>query len=307
VAVTQMNSAQSQLNTILAMQSREMDKINQQRELGVLDADQQVEAINAVTVKYAGSIQYLAEELLSFIAIVREKGGMAPEQLAEMEAAANRMLDKSKAGIKASKEWETTLVNSVAQNGVNAIDSIAQSMAKIVTGQQGIGEGFRNMGVAAAQFFANLMRDLAMAIIRTQILKALQSMGGGVGAAATAALGSGAHHNGGIAGSTPTFTRAVSAGAFLGAPRYHTGGIAGFAPNEVPAVLQKGEEVLTRNDPRHVLNGGKSSGDTSIRAVLVDDPARIPAAMASPDGERAVLLHLKNNIPTIKQMLGQRK
>jgi uncharacterized protein (UPF0335 family) len=34
-------------------------------------------------------------------------------------------------------------------------------------------------------------------------------------------------------------------------PRYHTGGLAGLKPDEVPAVLLKNEEVLTRDDPRH--------------------------------------------------------
>ena len=38
--------------------------------------------------------------------------------------------------------------------------------------------------------------------------------------------------------------------------RYHTGGISGLRPDEVPAVLQRGEEVLTANDPRHRDNGG---------------------------------------------------
>jgi hypothetical protein len=38
--------------------------------------------------------------------------------------------------------------------------------------------------------------------------------------------------------------------------RYHTGGIAGLAADEVPAVLKKGEEVLTEADPRHRDNFG---------------------------------------------------
>lgn len=38
---------------------------------------------------------------------------------------------------------------------------------------------------------------------------------------------------------------------FGSAPRYHTGGLAGLKPDEVPAVLLKNEEVLTRDDPRH--------------------------------------------------------
>ncbi len=54
-------------------------------------------------------------------------------------------------------------------------------------------------------------------------------------------------------------------GAFGSLPKYHTGGIVGLRPNEVPSILQKGEEVLTENDPRHRNNfGGFGSGSTNV-------------------------------------------
>jgi len=62
-------------------------------------------------------------------------------------------------------------------------------------------------------------------------------------------------HGGGIVGRVLRYrpmTEAVAA-AFAGAPKFHTGGL---AADEVPAILQKGEEVLTRDDPRHILNQG---------------------------------------------------
>lgn len=65
-------------------------------------------------------------------------------------------------------------------------------------------------------------------------------------------------HEGGIVGS-PARGRSVPMSTFSGAPRYHSGGMAG---DEVPAILQRGEEVLTRKDPRHALNGG--GGRTTV-------------------------------------------
>jgi hypothetical protein len=62
-------------------------------------------------------------------------------------------------------------------------------------------------------------------------------------------------HRGGIAGAL-TDQRLVPAALFAGAPRYHRGGLAG---DEVPAILRRGEEVLTRADPRHRENGGGES------------------------------------------------
>ncbi len=76
-------------------------------------------------------------------------------------------------------------------------------------------------------------------------------------------------HTGGIAGS-PAVAHAVPASAFAGAPRYHSGGLAGLKPNEVPAILQRGEEVLTANDPRHRNNFG---GGLTINMTVVTDNA----------------------------------
>jgi hypothetical protein len=84
---------------------------------------------------------------------------------------------------------------------------------------------------------------------------------GSVGASSTLAMPgaenvfAGFAHRGGIAGAL-TDQRLVPAALFAGAPRYHRGGLAG---DEVPAILRRGEEVLTRADPRHRENGGGES------------------------------------------------
>lgn len=51
-------------------------------------------------------------------------------------------------------------------------------------------------------------------------------------------------HKGGRVGDA-TERRRVSALAFAAAPRLHGGGVAGIRPNEVPAILERGERVLT--------------------------------------------------------------
>ncbi len=64
----------------------------------------------------------------------------------------------------------------------------------------------------------------------------------------------GGYHSGGVVGRDASFYREYPAWMFAEAPRYHKGGVAGFRPGEIPAILQYGEEVLTRNDPRHRNN-----------------------------------------------------
>lgn len=61
-------------------------------------------------------------------------------------------------------------------------------------------------------------------------------------------------HQGGIVGSGGP-GRLVPASAFAGAQYFHDGGLA-LRANELPGILKIGEEVLTREDPRHTLNGG---------------------------------------------------
>jgi hypothetical protein len=60
-------------------------------------------------------------------------------------------------------------------------------------------------------------------------------------------------HTGGMVGAGGSM-RALPALAFAQAPRLHSGGWAGLRPDEVPAILQRGERVLSRRD---VANGGR--------------------------------------------------
>lgn len=64
-------------------------------------------------------------------------------------------------------------------------------------------------------------------------------------------------HEGGMVGG-PSPTRGVPALAFAGAQRYHSGGFPGLRPDEVPAILQRGERVLSRDQVRRGMGGGAS-------------------------------------------------
>ena len=88
-------------------------------------------------------------------------------------------------------------------------------------------------------------------------------MGGG--------LLAGTFHDGGVVGG-PSQMRAVPAMAFGGAPRLHSGGWAGLRPDEVPAILQRGELVLSRAQLRAIATareGAHSVDDTRTRPVQV--------------------------------------
>jgi tape measure domain-containing protein len=65
-------------------------------------------------------------------------------------------------------------------------------------------------------------------------------------------------HSGGIVGKNASFSGYASASMFAGAPKYARGGLVGLQAGERPIIAHDGEEVLTKNDPRHRNNGGGS-------------------------------------------------
>src|SRR5690606_19527794 len=90
-------------------------------------------------------------------------------------------------------------------------------------------------------------------------------------------------HSGGVVGEAAA-ARTLPALAWLGALRYRAGGIAGLAPDEVPAILRRGEEVLTADDPRHRANGGGQAA--GVRIINVIDPGVTHDHLQTPAGER---------------------
>lgn len=195
-----------------------------------------------------------------------------------------------------------------ARGMTNAFSVGAKSLATFITQGGSLKDVFSDVGKAFLQFAADFLLQIAQMIIQQTIFNAISGMfgGGGPGGVIAAAV----NHTGGLAGDSSGGTsRAVSPGWFTNAVRYHTGGIAGLAPNEVPAILQKNEEVLTRDDPRHILNGGaggqgQGPSQVGIRNVLVMDPDNISDAMRSSSGEKVVLNHIKVNAPAIRRLLG---
>ena len=77
--------------------------------------------------------------------------------------------------------------------------------------------------------------------------------------------------------------------------RYHTGGIAGLAPDEVPAVLKKGEEVLTQADPRHRDNGGGRGDVISVNVQAQPGMSRATALQQGRDIADGIALARRRN------------
>jgi hypothetical protein len=104
-------------------------------------------------------------------------------------------------------------------------------------------------------------------------------MAGGGGGEAGGGIGmmlAGLFHQGGVVGRDAGPVRTVDASLFLTAPRYHTGGIAGLAPDELPAILRRGEAVLT---PQQMAALGSGMREREAR----QPPVTVVMNIATPD------------------------
>lgn len=152
--------------------------------------------------------------------------------------------------------------------------------------------------------FVQTIHRMVSELLAQQILRSFfTSMAGGDPSSIFSTLAAGVHHTGGIAGSGPV--RQVSPLAFVNAPRYHSGGIAGIKPDEVPAVLQRGEEVLTPSDPRHRMNqaGVESPAPANFRIINAVDPRFVTESMGSAAGEKVIMNVILRNSTGIRQLL----
>ena len=287
--------------------------INAKADAGIISESEQVEQLNALYDESKVKILANIDALRQFA--IANQAAMDPEAFNALMVNLDTMQVKIENSQRAVEKFYVQLTSGLLNGLDTAFDSIVDNLTKVYQGTQSWGEAVQQLGVTMGLFFADLMKDLAMAILKTMILRYLQSFSGAGGimgsiGSAAGSLVSGQNHTGGVAGGGGGHKRALPAAAFATAPRYHTGGIAGSAPNsglrpnEVPSVLQKGEEVLTRDDPRHILNGGGNKGPSSLRIIAVDDQrAALAEAMKTPEGQQALIVGLKGQIGTVKKMV----
>jgi hypothetical protein len=124
----------------------------------------------------------------------------------------------------------------------SAFRSAEDAIASFVTG------GKIDFKALADSILADITRIAVRSAILGPLANALGGSGGGLFGGLFGGGGglfAGIFHQGGVAGG-PAQQRLVPALAFAGAPRFHDGGVAGLRADEVPAILQRGEMVLSR-------------------------------------------------------------
>ena len=132
--------------------------------------------------------------------------------------------------------------------------------------EDAVGEFVKTGKLNFGDLVSSILADLAKLAIRKSVLGPVADMLsgalGGIGGIFAPVL-----HSGGMVGDSAS-GRMIPALAFAGAPRMHSGGWAGLRPDEVPAILQKGERVLSRREL--AAQGGSQAGGGQSIAVTIN-------------------------------------
>jgi lambda family phage tail tape measure protein len=187
-----------------------------------------------------------------------------------------------KAAEVAKSAWETAAV-SLKDYATSARDvgkGIGDALTSAFTSaENAIGQFVKTGKLDFRSLVTSLLADMAKLSARRLILgplaNALSGALGNLGTLFAPVL----HAGGMVGGAAPS--RMVPAMAFAGAPRMHGGGFAGLGPDEVPAILQRGEQVLSRRE----VAAGAGSAQITVR-VFVEDDGRL-GAIARQEGAAA--------------------
>lgn len=291
---------EDEIDKFTAKQNGKLKQIDVLKTSGLLgneDAERRTEAVNEST---ASRLALYQAELQKMV----QKG--IPEAQAALTALEQQMLGMP---VKAQTNFEVFWQNTnqhLKEAGKEALQSgLSQFFMDVASGAKSGSDAVRSFAQGFAQSMAKVAAE---ALAAWAVMKLVGFATGSAGAGKGKPTGgvearSRVSHTGGVMGAVGGTHRQVNMAAFMAAPRYHVGGIAGFKPGEIPAVLMKGEEVLTKNDPRHVANGGKQGQGGGVRIINNIDPNLMQDYLNSSSGEQVIVNLIERNAGTVKQLL----
>jgi tape measure domain-containing protein len=297
------------LQNTIAKRDAEIERINLERELGLITQQQAEQAADRIIQEYQPQILSNVQALRDFIEANADALGKmfnVEEILLELDA----LQIKTETVVTAGQRRAQELRESFAQGASQALSSLGTGIADAIRGFGSFSDAIKNTRDAFLNFAADFLIQIGQMILQQAILNALQNSskqaakGGGGGFFATVGnFLAGLFHTGGVIGKGAPSYRRVNPAIFANAPRYHSGGVVGLKPDEVPTILQTGEEVLARNDPRNVMNGGGKSG-TSVQIVnAIDAESVVAAGMQGNAGRQIIMNVIQANKSAFRQVL----
>ncbi len=230
-------------------QGKAQERLNKLKQEG----EQITNATRTATESYAAEIAKL-KELLDAGAISQEVYNRAVADAEKKQLAART--DAQAGAIRAFNAYRESgqdAASSVEKAFTEAMGATEDAIVNLVTSG---GASLQSLGDLANSIVAEITRMAVKQAITGPLFNAIGgSMGGGGGGGFLDSIFSMIFHEGGVVGSGIAKGRSVPAHVFIGAPRYHSGGIAGLKPGEIPAILERGETILPKNQK---MGGGST-------------------------------------------------
>ena len=266
-AKAQFDELKTQFDRVLETLQQRQIALNAQRDTGAISGDT---ASQQISTERTAAIAQLTElnKQLQDLAVNTNNPAIISGALATGNALRQLGIDSATGLEKAAISLRSSLEQmkqSFAENALQAgADALSGLFNDLASGSKSAGDAVRdfarNVALSIAQLAAKILATWAT-------LQFINLLPGGPAVLKAMDLTAGVKHGGGMAGTGPL--RRVNPLLFAGAPRYHSGGMVGLKPGEVPAILQTGEEVLSRRDPRNAANGGSG---TNVRIINSIDP-----------------------------------
>ena len=230
-------------------------------------------------------------------------GTEASSAIEKLKLATLESKNLASSGNAVSAMWQQT-GQIIGDNLVNAFDEFAQAVAN--------GENaWKALGTAIQKAAAQILIDIGKMIVKQAIFNAISGVFGltpgsnGLFHSGTA-LGSGT-----IGSNMPNRTKSVSPMAWANAPRFHTGYNGGLKNNEIPAILEETEAVLTQDSPFHPKNQAKTmaaasggGGMPNIKIVnAIDAGDFVSEGLNTAVGETAMLNFIRKNKSSFKEVV----
>lgn len=317
-SAAKLEAKEQRINDLIAERNAKIAAVNQEVEAGVKSEVLGRQEVLDIQRQYRDEITAAIDDLIAKLSDPMNADLFARLGGEKFIAQLRAMRTEAQATNDTTRKIAANLGGQFAQGAASALTTLAKGLAGAVDGVNSIGDAFKNAGAAFANFIADFLVGIAEAILQAIILEAIMAaLGYGSGANGTAnyagaVQGALTRHNGGLMNSTGggkgNPTRYVSPLLFLGAPKFHGGGVPGLKSDEVPAILKKNEEVLTRDDPRHVLNGATANGPAAAPMDVtvvnaVDSQSVFEAGINTRQGQRLVLNVIRANRAELKRVL----
>ena len=255
---------------------------------------------------YNMSLEY-QNKLIEYQADLYKKSGISEEIVKQWEALKKleSARDPFSGLVRGARKWATETMD-YAANIEGALTSAFNSASDALANFAMTGKiNFLDLGNSILQMLARIGAQQAIGGIVGGLVSGLGSIFGGMiggtfssgqlatmesngmrfsGGSGSWLTGVHGHHRGGVIGvDSPTFTRDVPVLAFAGAPRFHNGG-GYFAPDEYPAILQRGERVLNRDETRAYHAGMASGREPQVNVVINNTTGEEVSTQRSRDG-----------------------